>query len=97
MLNVVAILKEKVEEQKLENKVNRIKNAIQAARLNAETDLMEVADERIKTVETFKDDKTEAVLTKLCDLVSKEKSIKESLENLKEVEDFLFKDIKDTK
>lgn len=41
MKRILAILKDKLEDAKLENKVKRINNALEAAKLNAETDLME--------------------------------------------------------
>lgn len=93
MLKIIAILQEKMEEQKLKNKVNRVKNSIQAARLNAETDLMEVADNRIKTVESLKDKDTESVLTELIELENRESAIRESLSSLDKVEKYLFEEV----
>jgi Tfp pilus assembly protein FimT len=93
MLKIIAILQEKMEEQKLKNKVNRVKNSIQAARLNAETDLMEVADNRIKAVESLKDKDTETVLAALVDLEERENAIRESLQNLDKVEKYLFEEV----
>lgn len=97
MIKIMAILKEKIEEQKLQNKINKVKNCIQASRLQAETDLMELSDRKIQTVESLKDRETSTVLEQLVGLQNKENSIKEQLGVLAQVEKFLFEDIKQEK
>lgn len=97
MIKIMAILKEKIEEQKLQNKINKVKNCIQASRLQAETDLMELSDRKIQTVESLKDRETSTVLEQLVGLQNKENSIKEQLGVLAQIEKFLFEDIKQEK
>lgn len=97
MIKIIAILQEKVEEQKLKNKVNRVKNSIQAARLQAETDLMEISDKRIKAVESLKEKETTCVLDALMDIQHRENSIKTQLSELDQVEKFLFEEIQQKK
>ena len=90
MKRIIAILKELIEDQKLNNKVKRVENAIQAASLNAETELMEIQDKKIKAVESLKDKDTEDVLQELVSLVEKEKEIQEATDNLAIVKNYLF-------
>lgn len=97
MIKIIAILQEKLEEQKLKNKVNRVKNCIQSARLQAETDLMEISDTKIKIVESLKERETSDVLTDLVDLQKKEDSINQQLFYLDKVEKFLFEEIQQKK
>lgn len=97
MIKIIAILQEKLEEQKLKNKVNRVKNCIQAAKLQAETDLMEISDKRIKAVESLKEKETTDVLNELMTIQHKENSIKTQLSELDQVERFLFEEIQQKK
>lgn len=97
MKRIIAILKELIEDQKLNNKVKRVENAIQAANLNAETELMEIQDKKIKAVESLKDKDTEDVLKELVSLVEKEKEIKEATDNLAIVKEYLFETAEEVK
>jgi hypothetical protein len=97
MKRIIAILKELIEDQKLNNKVKRVENAIQAASLNAETELMEIQDKKIKAVESLKDKDTEDVLGELVSLVEKEKEIQEATDNLAIVKNYLFETVEAVK
>lgn len=97
MKRIIAILKELIEDQKLNNKVKRVENAIQAASLNAETELMEIQDKKIKAVESLKDKDTEDVLKELVALVEKEKEIQEATDNLAIVKNYLFETVEAVK
>lgn len=97
MMRIIAILSEKIEEQKMKNKVNRVKNSIQAARLNAETDMMKIADQRITTIESLKENETPDVLEKLVQLEAGQEAIQDQLRYLDEVEKFLFEEIQNKK
>ena len=97
MKRIIAILKELIEDQKLNNKVKRVENAIQAASLNAETELMEIQDKKIKAVESLKDKDTEEVLGELVALVEKEKEIQEATDNLAIVKEYLFETVEAVK
>lgn len=93
MIRLIAILSEKIEEQKMKNKVNRVKNSIQAARLNAETDMMKIADQRIAVIESLKEKETPDVLEQLVQLEADQETIQDQLRYLDGVEKFLFEDI----
>ncbi len=93
MIRLIAILSEKIEEQKMKNKVNRVKNSIQAARLNAETDMMKIADQRIVVIESLKEKETPDVLEQLVQLEADQEVIQNQLRYLDGVEKFLFEDI----
>jgi len=97
MMKIIAILQEKLEEQKLKNKVNRVRNCIQAARLQAETDLMEIYDKKIKTTESLKERETDDVMSDLVALEANEDSINRQLSYLDKVEKFLFEEVQQKK
>jgi len=96
-MKIIAILQEKLEEQKLKNKVNRVRNCIQAARLQAETDLMEIYDKKIKTTESLKERETDDVMSDLVALEANEDSINRQLSYLDKVEKFLFEEVQQKK
>lgn len=97
MIKIIAILQEKLEEQKLKNKVNCVRNCIQAARLQAETDLMEIYDKKIKTTESLKERETDDVMSNLVALEANEDSINRQLSYLDKVENFLFEEVQQKK
>lgn len=97
MIRIVAILSEKIEEQKMKNKVNRVKNSIQAARLNAETAMMKIADQRISVIESLKEKETPDVLEQLVQLQAEQEAIQDQLRYLDGVEKFLFEEIQHKK
>lgn len=97
MMRIIAILSEKIEEQKMKNKVNRVKNSIQAARLNAETDSMQIADKRIAIIESLKEKETPDVLEALVNCEAELDSIQKNLQYLDNVEKFLFEEIQNKK
>lgn len=95
MKRITAILKEKLEDVKLNNKVQRVNNALNTIKTNAETDLMELDDQMSNTLELLKDkDVTpNEVISKLADLIKRKTEIKEGLDNIKLVEDYINEDI----
>lgn len=97
MIRLIAILSEKIEEQKMKNKVNRVKNSIQAARLNAETDMMQIADKRIAIIESLKEKETPDVLEALVSCEAELDAIQKNLQYLDNVEKFLFEEIQNKK
>lgn len=97
MIRIIAILSEKIEEQKMKNKINRVKNSIQAARLNAETDMMQIADRRIAVIESLKEKETPDVLNALVSLEEEQDAIQRNLQYLDNVEKFLFEEIQNKK
>jgi len=97
MIRIIAILSEKIEEQKMKNKVNRVKNSIQAARLNAETDMMQIADKRIAIIESLKEKETPDVLEALVNCEAELDAVQQNLQYLDNVEKFLFEEIQNKK
>lgn len=97
MIRIIAILSEKIEEQKMKNKVNRVKNSIQAARLNAETDMMQIADKRIAIIESLKEKETSDVLEALVNCEAELDAVQKNLQYLDNVEKFLFEEIQNKK
>jgi lipopolysaccharide biosynthesis regulator YciM len=97
MIRIIAILSEKIEEQKMKNKVNRVKNSIQAARLNAETDMMQIADKRIAIIESLKEKETPDVLEALVNCEAELDAVQKNLQYLDNVEKFLFEEIQNKK
>jgi len=97
MIRIIAILSEKIEEQKMKNKVNRVKNSIQAARLNAETDMMQIADKRIAIIESLKEKETPDVLEALVGCEAELDAVQKNLQYLDNVEKFLFEEIQNKK
>ena len=95
MKRICAILKEKLEDVKLENKVKRVTNALNTAKTNAESDLMEIDDQMSNTLELLKDkDITpNTVVQKLADLIKHKKEIEEGVENINAVEKYINEDI----
>lgn len=95
MKRICAILKEKLEDVKLENKVKRVTNALNTAKTNAESDLMEIDDQMSNTLELLKDkDITpNTVIQKLADLIKRKKEIEEGIENINAVEKYINEDI----
>lgn len=95
MKRICAILKEKLEDVKLENKVKRVTNALNTAKTNAESDLMEIDDQMSNTLELLKDkDITpNTVIQKLAELIKRKKEIEEGIENINAVEKYINEDI----
>lgn len=92
MKRIEAILSKKLEGEKMTNKMGKIKNALEAARLNAETKLIETDEKMQRCVETFESGKL--MISQLCELVYEKNETNESIEALKEIEKYLNEDIK---
>lgn len=97
MKKITAILKDLCKEAELKNKENRVKNAIEAAKLNAETDLMEVDEEMGNIVQELNKENTSAVLERLCYVISKKRATQDAISVLKEVEEYLFSEVEPVK
>ena len=95
MKRICAILKEKLEDIKLENKVKRVTNALNTAKTNAESDLMEVDDQMSSVLETLKDkDVTpNEVINKLAELINRKKEIEEGIANIELVDKYINEEI----
>lgn len=95
MKRICAILKEKLEDVKLENKVKRVTNALNTAKTNAESDLMEVDDQMSNVLETLKDkDVTpNEVINKLAELINRKKEIEEGIANIELVDKYINEEI----
>lgn len=95
MKRITAILKEKLEDVKLNNKVQRVTNALNTAKTNAESDLMEIDDQMSSVLETLKDkDVTpNEVINKLAELINRKKEIEEGIANIKLVNKYINEEI----
>lgn len=95
MKRICAILKEKLEDVKLENKVKRVTNALNTAKTNAESDLMEVDDQMSSVLETLKDkDVTpNEVINRLAELINRKKEIEEGIANIELVDKYINEEI----
>ena len=95
MKRICAILKEKLEDVKLENKVKRVTNALNTAKTNAESDLMEVDDQMSSVLETLKDkDVTpNEVINKLAELINRKKEIEEGIADIELVDKYINEEI----
>ena len=95
MKRITAILKEKLEDVKLNNKVQRVTNALNTAKTNAESDLMEVDDQMSGVLETLKDkDVTpNEVINKLVELINRKKEIEEGIANIELVDKYINEEI----
>jgi hypothetical protein len=92
---ILAVLQGKLEEARLQNKVKRVMSALDAAKLNAETELLGVEDSLSEAIKRLAEgDEVSSVLTKLKELFEKKAEIKEGLQTIKEIEDYLNADVK---
>ena len=94
---IEAVLKGKFEEVKIQNRISRMEAAINIAKLNAETDLIAVEDEKTQTVEllTNAEQDVNEVVNNLVNLFRKEDAIKETKAYLDRVSKYLNEEIKD--
>lgn len=94
MKRIIAILKGKLEDAKLDNKVKRINNALEAAKLNAETDLMETEakmDEAIAKLSEGAEAST--VINELKSAFEKKESITEGLKTIEAIKNYLNEEV----
>lgn len=94
MKRILAILKDKLEDAKLDNKVKRINNALEAAKLNAETDLMETEakmDEAIAKLSEGAEAST--VIKELKAAFDRKDEISDGLHRLEEIKNYLNEEV----
>jgi len=94
MKRILAILKDKLEDAKLDNKVKRINNALEAAKLNAETDLMETEakmDEAIAKLSEGAEAST--VINELKAAFEKKEGIDEGLKTIEAIKNYLNEEV----
>lgn len=95
MKRIIAILKDKLEDVKLDNKVKRVESALNNAKLNAETELLGIEDKMTATVErlTERDVNVNEVITELQDCINRKKDIEEGLDTIKEISAYLDEEL----
>lgn len=95
MKRIIAILQSKMEEVKLNNKVKRVESNLNNAKLNAETELLEIEDKMTAAVEklTESDVNVNEVITELQDCINRRKDIKEGLDTIKEISEYLNEEL----
>ena len=94
MKRILAILKDKLQDAKLDNKVKRINNALEAAKLNAETDLMETEakmDEAIAKLSEGAEAST--VINELKAAFEKKEGIAEGLKTIEAIKNYLNEEV----
>lgn len=91
MKRIIAILKGKLEDVKLDNKVKRIESALNNAKLNAETELLGIEDEMQSVIEslTNTDVNISNVINKLQSCINRKKEINDGLDTIKEISKYL--------
>lgn len=90
MKRIIAILKGKLEDVKLENKVKRINNALEAAKLNAETELMETDAKLDEAIVKLSQDATATeVINELKDLFEEKENIEAGLKTIETIRIYL--------
>lgn len=95
MKRVIAILKGKLEDVKLENKVKRITSNINNAKLNAETELLEL-DSKMDEITDKLGEKDANITDIICQyqaVVNRRKEIKDGLDTISEIEKYLNEEI----
>lgn len=95
MKRIIAILKDKLEDVKLDNKVKRVESALNNAKLNAETELLGIEDKMTATIErlTERDVNVNEVITELQDCINRKKDIEEGLDTIKEISAYLDEEL----
>lgn len=94
MKRILAILKDKLEDAKLDNKVKRVNNALEAAKLNAETDLMETEakmDEAIAKLSEGAEAST--VINELKAAFEKKEGITEGLKTIEAIKNYINEEV----
>ena len=91
MKRIIAILKGKLEDFKLDNKAKRIESALNNAKLNAETELLGIEDEMQSVIEslTNTDVNINNVINKLQSCINRKKEINDGLDTIKEISKYL--------
>jgi len=91
MKRIIAILKGKLEDVKLDNKVKRIESALNNAKLNAETELLGIEDKMTVAIEklTKTDVNINDIITELQHCIDRKKDINEGLDTIEKIKDYL--------
>jgi hypothetical protein len=91
MKRIITILKGKLEDVKLDNKVKRIESALNNAKLNAETELLAIEDQMTAAVEklTKTDVNINEVITELQHCINRKKEINDGLNTIAEIDSYL--------
>ena len=99
MKRIYAILKGKLEDIKLNNKVKRVEAALNAAEINAESELIAADDAMGEAIETLKEEgaSVEDVIDKLQEALEQKRAVKEALENIKAIRDYLNEVVEEDK
>lgn len=94
MKRILAILKDKLEDAKLDNKVKRINNALEAAKLNAETDLMETEAKMDEAIAKLSEGaEASSVINELKGAFEKKAAIAEGLETIEAIKKYLNEEV----
>lgn len=97
MKKLIAYLKDKFEEKKMNNKVKRVELALQAAELNfkSQKDDNEIKLEEI--LEKFKDPEADVnvIITEISKIMDKVDEAKEGLAKIERIKDYLFAEVED--
>lgn len=95
MKRVIALLKGKLEETKLENKVKRITSNINNAKLNAETELLELDSEMDEITDKLseKDVCINDIICQYQAVINRRKEIKDGLDTISEIEKYLNEEV----
>jgi excinuclease UvrABC helicase subunit UvrB len=99
MKRIYAILKGKLEDIKLNNKVKRVEAALNAAEINAESELIAADDAMSEAIESLKEESAsvEKVIDKLQDALETKRTVKETLEDIKAIRDYLNEVVEEDK
>lgn len=94
MKRILAILKDKLEDVKLDNKVKRINHALEAAKLNAETDLMETEAKMDEAIAKLaKGVEASDIIIELKDAFEKKESITDGLKTIEAIKNYLNEEV----
>lgn len=95
MKRIIAILQNKIEEVKLNNKVKRVENNLNNAKLNAEDELLAIEDKMSAAIEklTQNDIDVNGVITELQKCINRKKDIKDGLDTIQEIHAYLDEEV----
>lgn len=97
MKKLVAYLKGKLEEKKVDNKVKRVEIALNSAELNFKSQKDDNEIKLDEIIEKFDDKEAdvESLITEISDTMDLVDEAKEGLKKIERIRKFLFEDIKD--
>lgn len=95
MKRILAVLKGKLDDARLDNKVKRVMGALNSAKLNAETELLGIEDSLDEAIkELAEGDNVNSVIMKLKNLFEKKTEIEEGLQTIEKIETYLSTEVK---